>query len=96
MGKVLTGLRTDPRMNRLFVWAGPAFVVLYSGGMILVQFFPPTNPQDSAAKVTHFFSDHKTALGIGCILMEFGAAFIAVWAVAIAGQPGKPHFTLRR
>jgi hypothetical protein len=84
--KVLTGLRTNPRMNLLFVWAGPAFVVLYSAGMILGQFFPPTDPQDSAIKVAHFFSDHKTTLRIGCILMEFGAAFIALWAVAIAAQ----------
>ena len=86
MDSVFIGLKTNTRAGLLCTWAGPAFVVLYSAGMLIAGLFPPTRPKDSAEQVALFFVENHAMIGLGTILMCFGAGFIAVWAVAIAVQ----------
>lgn len=86
MNSVLNGLQTNTKAGLLCTWAGPAFVVFFTAGMLIAKLFPPTNPLASAEQVVQFFVTNHTMIGLGTILMGFGAAFMAVWAVAIAVQ----------
>jgi hypothetical protein len=61
-------------------------VVLYSAGMLLAGMFPPTLPTATAAEIVDHYASNATPLRVGCVLMAFGAALIAPWAVAIAVQ----------
>ena len=86
MDKLLTNLSTNTKAGMLFTWSGPAFVVLYSAGMLIAGLFPPTNPLHGAEQVAKFYADNRAMIGLGTMLMCFGTAFIAMWAVAIAVQ----------
>lgn len=80
------GLATNPFFNRLCVWAGPAFVVFYSAGILVAGLFPPPSPTSDAAQIVELYGSHANEMRLGCILMAFGAGFIAPWAVAVATQ----------
>lgn len=80
------GLATNPSFNRLCIWAGPAFVVLYSAGILVSGMFPPPSPNSTPSDIIELYGTHATQMRLGCILMLFGAGFIAPWAVAIAMQ----------
>lgn len=80
------GLATNPSFSKLCIWAGPAFVVLYSAGILIAGLFPPPSPTSAASHIVQMYGTHANEMRIGCILMAFGAGFIAPWAVAIAMQ----------
>lgn len=83
----MTTWRTNYRANQLCAWAGPAFVVFFGVGMVLLAgFIPPTHPGSSAASIVHTYTTDKTAFRFGLVLMGFGAAFVIPWAMTIVTQ----------
>lgn len=94
MENVFKAMQINPKAGLLFTWSGPAFVVLYSVGMLLGGFFPPTNPNASAADVAQFFVDHRAMIGVGTILMCFGTGFLGMFIAAIAVQMRRAELAL--
>jgi hypothetical protein len=77
----------NERTQRLCVWAGPLFCLLFAIGMVpLAQFIPPPKASDSAQEIVKLYSEQTDRLRAGLVLMMIGAAFVAPWAAAITTQ----------
>src|SRR4051794_7439792 len=75
------------RSQRLAVWTGPLFCLLFAIGMVpLAQFIPPPKASDSALKIAHLYADHTDRLRAGLVLMMLGAGFAAAWGASITTQ----------
>jgi len=77
----------NDRTQRLCIWAGPLFCLLFAIGMVpLAQFIPPPEASDSAREIVELYTENTDRLRAGLVLMMIGAAFVAPWAAAITVQ----------
>jgi hypothetical protein len=75
------------RGQRLAVWTGPLFCLLFAIGMVaLARFVPPPRADAPVADVVRLYAEHTVRLRSGLVLMMIGAGFIAPWGAAITGQ----------
>jgi hypothetical protein len=73
--------------QRLCVWAGPAMIAFFLVGFVVIAgLVPPLSPQDSAAEIARFYSQHQTRVRIGLVVSIWGAALCYPWAAAISVQ----------
>ncbi len=76
----------DARVQRLCVWSGLLFMVLFGAGFALAGFIPPPAPTDSALKIAHLFQDHTTRIRVGLVLVSLAAPLQFTWAAVISVQ----------
>jgi hypothetical protein len=77
--------QSSSRVTIVCAWTGPALTLLFAIGLIpLARFFPPPSPGRSAASIADLYTDHLTAVRIGCVVMSIAMALIAPWGVTLA------------
>src|SRR5713101_8179495 len=72
--------------QRIFVWCGPAMLVVLFIGLIVAGWIPLPTPGDSAAKVAHDYQAHTDAIRIGLLIAMFGTALYGPFADMLAAQ----------
>lgn len=78
-------LRMTPSAHRLCLWSGHMCTVFYMVGFVfLAEFLPIPSPEMPAAELAQWLKDHQIEFFVGCILMLWGAAFMAPWGSALA------------
>ncbi|HEX4247863.1 MAG TPA: hypothetical protein VH008_08335 [Pseudonocardia sp.] len=80
----------DPRLVRLFIWAGPALAVVFGIGLIpLAGFFPPPAPSAGSAEIVRLYTEHALSIRLGCFVMIVGLVLLIPWGIAIAALTGR-------
>jgi hypothetical protein len=75
------------RTQRISVWSGVFFVVLFSIGMVgLAQFVPPPRADDTPLEAVQLYTDHLDLTRAGLVLMMVSSAFFAPWGAVTALQ----------
>lgn len=71
-----------PKIYRIGVVCGAAFLVTYLVGLwILADFVPAHDPQASAEKIAQIYRDHNTRIKLGLDLVMVAAALYLPWVV---------------
>ena len=70
----------NERTQRLCIWAGPFFCLLFAIGMVaLAQFIPPPKANDSLQQTVSLYANHTNRVRAGLVLMMSAAGFTAPW-----------------
>jgi hypothetical protein len=79
--------RVNLTSQRLCVWSGPLFCLLFAIGLWpLAQFLPPPTAHESLHQVVQLYAQHTDRLRAGLVLMMISAGFFAPWAAVISVQ----------
>ncbi|WP_094023998.1 hypothetical protein [Nocardia cerradoensis] len=77
----------NTRSQRLCVWSGPLFALLFFIGYgVVARYIPPPDPDRSAAQVAEFYRGHANAIRLGMVLSMFGLVFWVPFVAAISVQ----------
>jgi hypothetical protein len=77
----------DLRAQRIGLWAGVVSIVLFAIGWVaLMQFIPPLPPTNSAAEIARYFTQHRTGIRLGAVVMIVSAVLWVPWAAVIASH----------
>ncbi|MDD3764896.1 MAG: hypothetical protein PHP86_16510 [Nevskiales bacterium] len=68
---------------KLCAWTGPAFVLLFLIGYVLILAMPPVSPELGADAVAQFYFDNRTQIRFGVIVMMLAAMFFAPFMAAV-------------
>jgi hypothetical protein len=75
------------RNERLCIWAGPLFMVLFGiSFLVIAGIIPPPNPGASAEATVRMYTEHQGRIRAGLVLGTFAAAMTFPWAAGIAEQ----------
>jgi hypothetical protein len=84
-GGGMTTSKFHPKVLKLCVWTGPLFCVLWlvGAGPLALFILPPESAAHTALKTVSTYTEHLTAVRIGCVLMIFSSMIYCVWAVVV-------------
>jgi hypothetical protein len=75
------------RTQRLAIWSGVVFVILFGIGMWpLAGFIPPPRADDTPIEAVHLYTDHLDRVRAGVTLMMVSSGFFAPWGAMVALQ----------
>jgi hypothetical protein len=78
-------MATGNSAQRWCIWAGPAMLVLFAlGFMVLAGYLPPPPPGLSSLELVHRLQSNLNAFRLGMLVTMFGFALMVPWAVGIA------------
>lgn len=73
------------RQLKLAIWSGPVGFGLFGIGLLaLARFVPPPAPGLDAEAIAAIYRDHGLRIGLGAIVMMFGASLFAPFFAAIS------------
>ena len=73
--------------QRMCVWSGALFAVLFFVGYgLIARYIPPPDPARSAASVGHFYRTHANSIRSGMVLSMFGLVFWVPFIAAVSVQ----------
>jgi len=77
----------DRRVQLLFAWCGPAFLLFFLVGFWFVAgLVPPPSATDSARQIASFYRANTDQLRVGLLLLLIGAPLIVPFSVLLALQ----------
>src|SRR5438876_10792998 len=81
----MTKTKFNPRILKFCAWMGPLFTLwwLIGAGPLALFILPPESAAHTAAKTVSTYTDHLTAVRIGCVLMIFSSMVYGVWGMAV-------------
>lgn len=72
------------RVQRLCVWAGPAFIISMAIGFVVIgKMIPPPPPGDTAQETADFFLGNADRIRLGMIISAFAAALLVPLSTVI-------------
>jgi hypothetical protein len=75
------------RSQKLCLWGGPAAMILFIIGFVLVGgLVPPPAPSDNATKIARFYADNRTGIRAGLALTMVAGALTAPFVAVITLQ----------
>jgi hypothetical protein len=75
---------TSVRIQRLCAWCGPALIVLFFIGFILIaRLLPAVSPTDTADQIAELYSARTNAIRLGVLIAMFGWTLIGPWGISI-------------
>ena len=74
------------RDQRIAVWCGAVFVVLFCAGLILAGWLPPPTPSLTTDEVAAMYQAHANRIRLGMALVMSGSAFLLPFTAAISAQ----------
>lgn len=75
------------RTQKLCIWSGPAFVVLFFLGFgVLAGWVPPPSPDDSAAEIADMYRSDRDLIRLGLIITSMGSALLLPFFAVISTQ----------
>ena len=79
-------MRINAKVLKACAWLGPLFTLWWLlGAAPFAQFIvPPYSSADSAAEVVSHYTDHLTAVRVGCVLMIFSSMIYGIWGMSIS------------
>jgi hypothetical protein len=77
---------TNPTAQRICIWCGIAFAVLFLVAFLIAGFIPPPSPSLGADQIAAIFRERTQSIRLGGILMSLGAVLIFPWVSAISVQ----------
>ena len=80
------GAGMNPRVQRLCVWCGPAFMGVFFLGLLAAHWMPPPSPGATAAETGRFYREHSTGIRIGALLIGFAATLLGPFAAVLSTQ----------
>lgn len=84
---VRTGIGMSRQPQLWCAWCGPAMLVLFVlGFIVLAGWVPPPAPTDSAEQIAAMFREDTTAIRIGMFITMLSMSLMAPFGVAIAAQ----------
>lgn len=72
--------------QRIGVWCGLAFVLLFFAGLAIAGFLPPLSPGGSAQAIADLYVADQSRIKAGAILLVFASALTLPWVSAISVQ----------
>jgi hypothetical protein len=77
----------NARTQRLCVWSGVVFALLFFLGFgVIARFIPPPSPGESAAVVAAMYRHRTNAIRVGMLVSMFALVFWVPWVAAISVQ----------
>lgn len=77
----------NARSQRLCMWSGAVFAVLFFVGFgLIARFIPPPDPANSAEVVAGMYRHHADAIRWGMVVSMFALVFYVPWAAAVSVQ----------
>lgn len=77
----------NTRSQRLCVWSGPLFALLFFLGFgVIARFIPPPDPADSAQMVADRYREHANAIRTGMLVSMYALVFYVPFVAAISLQ----------
>lgn len=75
------------RTQRIFIWCGPAMVVLFGIGFaVFARFIPVPSPNQTALQTAEMYRHHNTGIRVGLIMTAMGATLFAPFLVVVSIQ----------
>jgi hypothetical protein len=81
----MTTTKLHPKVLKFCAWTGPLFTLwwLIGAGPLGWFILPPMSAADSAAEVVTHYTDHLTAVRVGCIVLIFSSMIYCFFGMAI-------------
>jgi hypothetical protein len=77
----------NARNQRLAVWCGPLFALLFFIGFgVIARFIPPPDPANSAGTVAAMYVHHANSIRLGMVVSMFALVLYVPWIAAISVQ----------
>jgi hypothetical protein len=73
-------------LQRIALWAGPTFVVVFFGGILCAGWLPPLSANQSAADVARMYQDDADRIRMGALLIGMAGLFQGVFAALMSCQ----------
>jgi len=82
----MTTKKIHPKILKFCAWTGPLFTLwwLVGAGPLMWFILPPYSAADSAAEVVSHYTDHLTAVRIGCVVLIFSSMIYCCFGMAIS------------
>lgn len=75
----------NARTQRLCIWSGPAFMVLFFLGFgVIARYIPPPDPADTAAEVAQRYREDANAIRTGMVLSMYALVFYVPWVATLS------------
>ncbi len=72
--------------QRLCVWTGLLFLPLFWLGLLVAGWFPPPTPDLTTAQVQQMFTEDRTRIRIGVLILTSAAPLLAFYGAALSYQ----------
>jgi hypothetical protein len=77
----------NARNQRLAMWCGPLFALLFFVGFgVIARFIPPPDPANSAKAVAALYLRHANSIRLGMVVSMFALVLYVPWIAAISVQ----------
>lgn len=73
-------------MQRICLWSGPAFLVVFFAGIIVCGWMPPLSADHSAAEIAAIYREDYGQIRAGALLIGFAGLFQGIWSALISVQ----------
>ena len=74
------------RMQRRCLWAGPVFLAVFFGGIIIAGWLPPLSANLSAQQVASIYVHDADRIRMGAVLIGMSGMFQGIWCVVMSIQ----------
>ncbi|MET0545382.1 MAG: hypothetical protein ABWZ40_03645 [Caulobacterales bacterium] len=80
-------------LQRLCVWSGPIFIILFFAALLCAGFIPPSAPQSTPAEIAAMYREHTLPIRLGMALQIVAAGFQFPFVAVISNQLSRigPH-----
>jgi Domain of unknown function (DUF4386) len=72
--------------QRLCIWVGLIFLPLFWLGLMVAGWFPPPTPDMTASNVARMFTEDRTRIRIGVLILTSAAPLLACYGAALTHQ----------
>jgi hypothetical protein len=73
-------------LQRIALWAGPVFVVVFFGGIVCAGWLPPLSANQTPTEVARMYQDHTDRIRMGALLIGMAGLFQGVFAALMSCQ----------
>jgi len=74
------------RVQRICLWSGPAFLVVFFAGIVVCGWMPPLSANHTAAEIGAMYREDYAQIRIGALLIGFSSVFQGIWSALISVQ----------
>lgn len=79
-------LTTNGRSQRICIWCGPIFALLFGAALITAGLIPPPSPSRTTESIAEIFRESSNRIRLGGIVLVFAAPLGLLWVSVISVQ----------
>jgi hypothetical protein len=84
--RALRAARAAITVQRICLWSGPVFLVVFFAGIIVCGWMPPLSANHTAAEIARMYRDDYGQIRAGALLIGFSGLFQGVWSAVLSVQ----------